>query len=66
MFSELLFPWIQDLPDLLISLGDSSPKTSSIIISSISLVATRVNSPSMTEVLESAVDSVFCKIINHA
>ena len=56
--SELLFPWIRDLPDQLVQLGNSNPKTSGVIISSISLAAMHMN----TEVLQPTVDAIFSKL----
>ena len=61
VFSELLFPWIQDLPNQLVLLGESSPKTSGFIISSISLAAT--HSPlGMEEILQTTIHSVFSEL----
>ena len=58
MCSELLFPWIQDLPDQLVQLGNSNPKSSGIVISSIALAAMHMN----TSVLQPTVDSIFSKL----
>lgn len=55
--SELLFPWIQDLPDQLVQLGNSNPRSSGIIISSISFAALHMN----TSVLQTTVESIFSK-----
>ena len=63
LFSELLFPWIQHLPDQLVQLGNSSPKTSSIIIGSIALTAMHMKtSMHMAAVLHASVNSLFCKL----
>lgn len=55
--SELLFPWIQDLPDQLVQLGNSHPRSSAVIISSISIAALHMN----TSVLQPTVESIFSK-----
>ena len=55
--TELLFPWIQDLPDQLVQLGNSNPRTSGIIIGSISIAALHTN----TSVLQPTVESIFSK-----
>ena len=60
--SDLLLPWIQSLPDLFVQLGDSSPKTSTVLIDAMATAIrhTQVATP-IISVLEQKIASLSCK-----